>query len=158
MSILIFDKSVCSICNLVIKNTEEHYSFPSFVINVKEPIFYFNDKSFHTSCLSKKEDSNIAINFANTFLNKIKPSNRICIIKGNLIKNYDDHIFIDLLTTNKTETLFEYNFAHIDRRNIPSWSKKELFVNEINNYIESPNKWQEISNQNNYLKKLLKNL
>lgn len=60
MSILIPGTTRCPICSLEIENKNEAYSFPAFVINVNDPLYYFNDASFHRQCLGNTKGGEIA--------------------------------------------------------------------------------------------------
>jgi hypothetical protein len=157
MAFLFFNKTVCKICSSVIKEEDQYYSFPSFVVNIRDPVYYFNDQTFHINCLNSNPHSENAIGYSKHFLDKIKPGNRICIIGKNLITDYKYHIFIDLLTSNLNDSLHQYNFVHIDKRNLINWHKRDHLIKALVN-LKEDNNWQEINSEKIYLNTLINNL
>jgi hypothetical protein len=156
MAILIFNKSLCPICQRPIKEGDDYYSFPSFVVNTKEPLYFFNDQTFHLKCLKQDKLGEIARTYAGNFAEKVKPPNRRCIIGGNLITTFEDHIFIDLLTSDQNSFLHQFNFAHIDKKNLAHWQEREGIISELVKMYRSDT-WQEVDG-NNYLLNLIERL
>lgn len=156
MSILILGTTRCRICNLEIESENEAYSFPAFVINVNDPLYCFSDASFHLRCLENTKEGQIAVKYANLFMESIKPLNRICIIGGNLITKYENHIFIDYLTSDINEYLHKMNFSHIDKMNLPNWKNREEFILELVN-LKDGGEWKDVG-VNKYLDKLISQL
>ncbi len=72
-----------------------------------------------------------AIDYAEEFKNKVQPASRRCVIGGNLITDPDDHIFIDLLTSDRSSFLHQFNFTHIDKRNLIGWEEREKLIDQI---------------------------
>lgn len=156
MGILIFNKSLCPICKKPIKEDDEYYSFPPFIANSKEPLYFFNDQTFHLKCLKKDRLGEMAMAYAESFIEKVKPSNRRCSIGGNIITNFEDHIFIDLLTSDQSSFLHQFNFVHIDKNNLAGWQKREEFINELIKMYRN-DMWQEVDG-NKYLYNLIEKL
>ncbi|MEO5564412.1 MAG: hypothetical protein ABIR18_13280, partial [Chitinophagaceae bacterium] len=97
MAIVFLNSTICKLCNKILKEDEELYSFDAFVANANDPIFLYNDECFHRDCIEKDSLGKTAIGFADESRNKFM--NKHCIIGNNLITNSDDHLFISLLTS-----------------------------------------------------------
>lgn len=91
-------------------------------------------------CLKRHPIGDRAIEFAEKFLFKTRPENRICSVGGNIIRNFDDYIFIDLLTSNDQEELYGFNFMTLDRNNLKQWDDRDRFVQLAIQFIEL-DKW-----------------
>ena len=93
MAILIFNQ-LCLICNKKINDDVHYFSFPPFIQNIKDPLHKFNDYTFHIKCLERDTYGRKAIVFANEWIDKTRPDNRICIVSGNQITKMEDYIFL----------------------------------------------------------------
>ena len=153
MSILIFGITICPICGKPIFEEEPYYLFPAFVINILDPLYYFNDNAFHEKCLSENPLSQVAKSFSISCIERNKPANRICLIRGNLITDFRDHVSLGLFSTNKSNELYPFNYSHIDKRNIPDWKGKVLFRQKLEN-LASGFSWKEIDDKL-YLRSLI---
>lgn len=142
MSILILDKTVCPICQKVIKAKDKYYSFPAFVINRNDPLYFFSDGSFHYSCLMTTELGEVAIAYAELFIQAVNPANRKSIVSGNMITDYENHIFIDYLTMNKNSMLNNFNFAHIDKSELLDWRERKNVITELTR-LRNSGEWNE---------------
>lgn len=140
MAIFFTENNNCSLCNDKIKTEGEIYMFPPFIQNTKDIYYKFNDTGFHFNCLKNDKLGKQAILFAEEYIYKTRPQNRICIIGGNLIQNFDDYIFIDMLTSNKEEPLFRFNFTTLDKNNLNKWEDRETFIG-IADTFQKDNKW-----------------
>lgn len=144
MSILILNSTSCSICNNSLKENDDIYSFPAFLQNTKDPMYLFNDSSFHIDCLNNHVLGAEAIELAESFIYATRPSNRICKVGGNSIKSPDDYIFIDVLTTDKREDLYQFNLTTLDRNNLPKWLQKDEFI-RVAIEFKKQDKWGDFS-------------
>lgn len=144
MAITILNQSLCPICAKQLRHTDQVFSFPSFVQNAKDPYFQFNDSSFHVECLRSHPLGLKAMEFANQFLYATRPENRICIVGGDRIKNMEDYIFIDLLTSNDHEDLYRFNFVTLCKRNLEKWKDRKMFLVFAAKFKEL-DKWGDIS-------------
>jgi hypothetical protein len=156
MGILILNKTLCPICLWPIREGDDYYDFPPFIANTKEPLYFFNDRTFHVKCLKQTKKGETAKAYAESFIEKVKPSNRRCIIGGNLITEFESHIFIDLLTSDQKSFLHQFNFAHIDKKNLANWQKREELISELVKLYRS-DMWQEAAG-NKYLFSLIEQL
>lgn len=114
MAITILNSSKCSICSKEMKENDTIFSFPSFIQNANDVLFQFNDNSFHSECLRFHPQGTKAMKLADEFITKTRPENRICVVGGNLVKKMDDYIFIDLLTSDEIEPLYNFRFTRLD--------------------------------------------
>lgn len=156
MAMLLEDQSICPICGKVLNNNERNFSFPAFISNTKDDLYQFNDSSFHIDCLNDHPSGDKAIRLANQFIFKIRPENRVCAVGGNVIKSYEDYIFIDLLTSNDQDELFQYNLTTLDRKNLPNWKEKDQFLMIALKFKED-NKWGDLGTSK-YLDNLIEQL
>ncbi len=156
MAILLLGKTNCTICNNTIYENEEYYSFPSFVINTKDEIYFFNDSSFHCHCLTTMPSSESALQMAELFIKSVKPENRKSIITGKAIIIYKNHVFIDYLTSDKKDFLYKFNFAHVDKTELSIWKQRESLIDHLIK-LKSSDNWKELEG-GKYLTKLIDDL
>ncbi|HVU55803.1 MAG TPA: hypothetical protein VHD83_12155 [Puia sp.] len=154
MSILLLGKSTCRICGLTINEGDQYYCFPAFVINISDELFLFSDNNFHLDCLNRHKSTESAKKYADLFIEKIKPQNRICLITGKKIINQEDHIYIGYLTSNDKDYLHQFNFTHVCKSSLYSWESRKQLVEELIK-LKNSGKWKE-SNGQNYLENLIK--
>ena len=157
MSILILGKSCCKLCGNVLYRNEESISFPAFVINQVDPVAYYSDENFHSDCLNKISEAQEARALAQEFINRIKPTSRICAISGNLITDPNDHLFIELLTSDKNSPLYRFNYLHLCRSQLKNWTERAYFKKQITTLVKSGT-WQESNPANPYLNGLIQAL
>lgn len=50
MAIIINDRSICPICQKVIRSGDEVVGFPHFCGDPNNPLYFFTDTGFHKSC------------------------------------------------------------------------------------------------------------
>lgn len=153
MAIVITGKSKCPVCNEIINKNDDIVLFPPFVQNTNDPFYFLNDSAVHVKCLLNHELGKQALEYKNIIEKMTSPKYRICDIGGNLIKNPNDYIFFDLLTSAFEEKLSLFNFMTIDKKNIHKWNERQLFLNVAKDFI-SDGKWQSLSSFN-YLSYLI---
>ncbi|PIF46703.1 hypothetical protein CLU96_3742 [Chryseobacterium sp. 52] len=140
MAIIFRGSTVCSLCNDKIKTEDKIYMFPPFIQNTKDIYYKFNDTGFHFNCLKNDKLGKQAILFAEEYIYRTEPKNRICIVGGHLIQNFNDYIFIGMLTSDKDEPLFRFNFTTLDKNNLNKWEDRETFIG-IAERFQKENKW-----------------
>ncbi len=155
MGIEIKEELICNLCGMSLQNEKEIYSFPAFVANAKDPMFYFNDQSFHLECL-KSANGRKAIELSEKCLASIKPMNRICEVDGKLIILQEDYLFIPLLTSNEKDPLFKFNYLTFNRKNLNKWIKRNEFVYLAKKFA-SDDFWQD-SSEYPFLDNLIKEM
>lgn len=121
MSLIIIGQSRCSICQQVINEAEKYYQFPAFVDNSSDPMNKYNDANCHLKCLNNEEQGYQATRLAEKFVEGLKPENRRCFIKGTIISNADSDLYFGLLSSDKNNRAWVYNFTHFDRGNLIFW-------------------------------------
>ena len=156
MSILLLGKSTCPICGLTINEGDQYYSFPAFVMNIRDELLFFNDNSFHLDCLNRHELGEIAKKYADLFSERIKPENRICLNTGKHVTGPEDHIYIGYLTSNGEDYLNEFNFTRVCKSGLADWGLRKPLVEALVR-LKNSGKWQELAGQD-YLGKLIEQL
>ena len=147
MGLLFADKTICTLCKKSIEGGDQIYSFPAFVQNTKDPFYQFNDSAFHINCLNKNPLSTRAIEFANTFIFKTRPENRICQVSGKMITDSKNYLFIDLLSSALHEDIYKFNFLTFDTNNIKFWVLRDEFVITASKF-KNDKKWGDIGSFN----------
>lgn len=150
-----FDISECAVCGQLIRSGDDLVSFPPFVANTKDPLYVFNDATFHAHCARSHPLGENAISLSDKFISHTRPTNRICIVSHELIATPEEYVFTGVLTSDETESLSQFNFVTLNRKNIPLWNRREAFVNQLRHFIQQ-DKWQELSGGNKMLQELLK--
>lgn len=153
MAIVINAQSKCPLCNQIIVENEKIILFPPFVQNMKDSFYLFNDRGVHRTCLFKHPLGEQALLYLDEIIFKTRPENRRCDIGGNMIESIDNYLFIDLLTSDENEALYEFNFMTLDKRNISQWIDRFLFLNLASQFYEE-NKWESLT-EFHYLKYLI---
>lgn len=151
---LFYTNQKCRLCQKGMDNIEHLFAFPAFISNTLDPFYQFNDSVVHLECLQEDPLGNRAIKFADQFFFSTRRENRICIIGKNIIKNFEDYIFIDLLTSNEREALYKFNFITLDRNNLEGWTDRSKFIATATKFKEE-NKWGDLSDFK-YLDNLIK--
>lgn len=153
MSILLLNKTVCPICHEAITDKDDYYSFPAFVINIKDPLYFFSDITCHLRCLNGNKMALVARKYAELFIERVNPTCRKCIVTGDIISDPQNHIFIEYLTSDESNYLHQFNFIHIDKRNLNQWDKAKDFKNALI-ALKKSGLWEEVANSN-YLSRLI---
>ena len=136
-----------------ITDKENAFSFPPFIQNTKDIFYQFSDSSFHITCLKNHMLGEKAIEFSEKYFLNTKPENRKCIVDKKIIKDYDDYIFIDLLTSNISDKLYKFNFTTLNKNNLNRWTDRENFVFLAKRFINE-GRWGDFSSYK-YLDKLI---
>lgn len=142
MALVLLGTTRCPICGSTIDTDYECYAFSHFVINKKDPLYFYTDSAFHKACIENDPLKAKADKFHNWELEASKPENRICMISGNLIDRMDRHIFIGLLTTNEDAFLYKFNYRHFDRAALSGWKERPILVAALQE-LNMSNKWND---------------
>ena len=153
MALLFLDLTKCSICGKVIKDTQKAYSFYPFIQNKKDPFFIFSDASFHLECLQQHPLGLTAISFGEQLIFETRPVNRRCKIDNEIISDYKDYIFFDLLSSNKEDDIYRFNFTTLNRNNLDKWKDRDQFL-EVAGKMIREDKWEDLTSFK-YLEKLI---
>lgn len=144
MGVILFGKTECRVCKELIMQDESIYSFASFIHNKKDNLFQFNDETIHQRCFRKSELALVAKEFSEKFFEATKPPNRICSVGKSLIKNENDYIFIDVLTSNSEENLSKFNLLTLDKNNLSKWVLRNEFIDHVLKF-QKEGKWEDFS-------------
>jgi len=130
MSILFTSLSTCCVCGKTIEKTmlnlDESVSFPPFIQNVSDPLYKFNDDNAHVECL-ENDLGRLALEARKNFELATRLSLRRCVVSGKPIVDWEDFIFIDMLTSDKNDPRYKFNFTVIGRNNLSKWKNLEEF-------------------------------
>ena len=144
---IIIEGMECRICNKKMSQNEI-ISFPPFISNSNDPLYFFNDSAFHMKCFQNHDMSSQVIDVMNYIKTILK--NKTCDVCSNIITNPDDFFGLGLLVRNKSDVLFDYNFFQCHNKCLNIWEKRDFVINEIKRNI---NNWDE-----HFIKIILDNL
>ncbi len=124
MALILVGKSTCFLCDNVITEDTPYRGFPHFVPNRNDELFVFSDSPVHIDCVNVAPNGEKANRYANEFVKFTRPENRKCVVTGELITKYEDHVIIGYLTSDETSPLHQFNFTHIHRNNLAQWESR----------------------------------
>ncbi len=65
----------------------------------------------------------------------LPPSKQNCVVDGKTFTSLDEYINFGLITSDKSEPLYAYNFTTIKRQNVSRWDDLENFVEMLKDLI-----------------------
>lgn len=149
MAIFIRGRSRCAICGRVVADGEEVLTAPAFSQNELDPLYKISDSVVHIGCLDKVGGSELVLGLVSVWNERTSPSCRRCLACGSVITNPDDYVFLGYLGDDES-WLGKYNFTHLHRSCLPSWSGRADFIRACEAAV-SAGEWK-----GDYLKSLLK--
>lgn len=150
MAIVLLEGSECPLCGNILRDSSDLFLFPPLISNMNDPLYIFSDSGVHETCLEKDSLCSEAKYFANK-LTAMPPY--ICAISGNKIKNHANAILIGLLTSNRQESLFQFNFLKMDRQQLHKWKDRSLFIETATRFIEE-GKWKGVATLQHWINEL----
>ena len=84
-------KTVCPICDTVIREEQAIVSFPPFVGNELDPLFLFHDAAFHEECIERHPLHVLAREQVREMQAKLTPKNCRCAVCTYAIDNPDEY-------------------------------------------------------------------
>lgn len=150
------DQSICPLCKTVMNDISNVIAFPPLTSNVKEPLFILSDNAVHKECLYKFRLKQDALLFKQQYNNNLPPNVVKCIVDHEEIKDPHDIISFNLLTSDKKEPLYPFNYEIINRKNVSKWKDRCFFIEKVKCFLER-NKWQPFG-EFNFLEYLIKEL
>ena len=132
MALLIYGKSVCTLCGKVIKQNEPTCSFPPFVMNELDPCFVFSDGAFHEDCVSKHAHGADALDRVNEWDSRVGPGKRKCVVCKTEVTDPDDYLLIEYLTDRESDPLRAFNYTHLHKSCLPGWASRSRFIELAN--------------------------
>jgi len=153
MALIFENQSKCPLCIRVLNNEKAYIEIPSLTTNTKDRLYIFSDNGVHIDCLSKNKLKGILFTQLSEYNDNLLLEGARCIIDGKIIDNPRDVLNLGLLTSDKNEKLFKYNFVTIKKANIKEWKDRDEFI-DLLNYFMSQGKWKSFS-EFNYLEYLI---
>ena len=135
MALRIRGKTSCPLCELVIHESDPVVCFPAFVSNELDPLYLFNDASFHHECFANHPLAEEAGSRNEAISERTSPENRKCTACGQLITEPDDYFCVYHLTDSPADALFQFNYLQLHRSCMADWPLKnelESLLNELN--------------------------
>jgi hypothetical protein len=138
MATILLDKTLCIVCGEAINEHRPFVAFSAFVVDENDPIFIFSDSACHDDCLAKHDLVDIATERFREWESNTGPGNRSCVVCKEEILDPDDYIMIDHLSSDDI-CISQYNYTHLHRSHITSWSDLDDALKKIKAYRESSN-------------------
>jgi hypothetical protein len=130
MAILILGKSICPLCNQVIKENDDIVMFSPFVSNKKDDLWFISDAVVHKNCRHKIPILERAINLHKEKEYSTLIENRLCNVCGEKVDNLEDYLTIGCISSDKDSDLYQFNFLNFHTSHVQYWKdlKKFLFL------------------------------
>lgn len=138
MALIFLDQTPCALCGDILRKGTDIRGFPPLMSNMNDPLYIFSDNGVHQSCLDKHPLGEEATYYADKAT--IPPASRTCIVSGKKLDDYHFYIGFGLLTSDRNESLYQFNFLQMDRRNLPEWKDRSLFIEVATKFIDD-GKW-----------------
>jgi hypothetical protein len=120
MALVFEGVSQCPLCGRLLKKSDAFALFPPMTNNMNDPLFIFSDAGVHTECVNlsqyKEELDRCMVLHANA-LETLKA-----------FKNPRDILFLGLLTSDKREGLYRFNYRVLNLAEISIWKEYEEFI------------------------------
>jgi hypothetical protein len=141
MALLIYGKSVCSLCGRVILQDELTCSFPPFVMNERDPCLVFSDGAFHEACVRNHKHGADALRRADEGASRVGPGKRKCVVCKTEVTNPDNYFLIEHLSDREDDPLREFNYTHLHKSCLPRWDGRFQFI-ELGNAALAAGSWK----------------
>lgn len=153
MAIFLKGLTKCPLCGKIIDD-DNFIMFPPFISNLNDKLAVFNDQTIHISCLNKHPLREEAIYFRQKYERKNR-ENKEKVIQLN--RNPRDFVFVPILTSDKEEKLYSFNFCLIDIQDIEGLPDHQILLSELKKFLLG-NKWKSLSSDFNLLSYLIQKL
>lgn len=100
----------CGICKKSISQNDKKIMFPSFVLNEKDPVYFFNDSTFHRKCFFNCQTSSRAMLMYHELKRRVQKTKECCICKKE-ITDPENYIFFGCFSSNYDLEIRKYNFT-----------------------------------------------
>lgn len=131
----------CPICGLQMTTDDEIVMFSPFVANRLDPVFTFSDAAFHATCFAQHPLSAQAMEWHEESKRSVQPGNRICAVCGEPILDPDDYFGTGLLTSDRANPLFEFNFVLLHRSHAGQWNRLGEFRRRVEE-VQASDAWK----------------
>lgn len=149
MAFIIEKESECCLCGFPLDSEKEFLLIPPLISNTRDPLYKFSDNGVHSECLNKSQLKDRLLKHISIYDKRIPPSKLKCIVDGRNISSPEKLISIGLLTSNKNDELYKFNYIDLNKDNLCRWNLREYFIEVGRKYLKE-NKWIS-SNEFNYL-------
>lgn len=157
MALIFEEYTTCALCEQILTEKDNYFSYPHMISNSLDPIFKISDAPIHYNCFDNYEFKAKAVRFASLFeKNKPKFSKDSYDVNNELITNPRDVLFIVLLTSDEKEALYRFNFCVLNKAKLKSWDDRLILIQEIEKFLRQ-GKWMSLGSSN-YLERLLEEL
>lgn len=137
MALLVRGRTHCPLCGRIIAAGDPVVSFPPLISNQLDPLFMFNDASFHRWCFDQHPLKAKIENVYQGYLSLCGPGKYKCIVCGEKIMNPDDYVCLGYFTNDPTHPLHRFNYMQFHRFCIAKWSDVADFRKILGRVIRS---------------------
>lgn len=113
----------CRICGKPISNEDQKIQFSPFITNEADPLFFFNDGTFHRTCFDNHSLASKVLMIRELAKPNASVANRISFISGKQLSDPNNCLSLGYLTTDPNDPLSEFNFAHFSKLELVSWDR-----------------------------------
>lgn len=153
MAIVIEEHSRCPLCDTVLNSSKEYLMTPPLISNTLDQLFILSDAGIHVDCLNNSKLKDKLLHHLASYNNRMPPSQIRCSIDNQLMQDPRDLLTFGLLTSDESESLFQYNFLSFNKRNIHKWESRLAFISTAEQFLLE-GKWQGLGDFN-YLSYML---
>lgn len=113
--------------------------FPPLISNMNDPLSPFSDAGVHSKCFEIHPLAATVNKYVGEHDNMI--SRPVTDLKGDVIDDPKDVIFMGMLTSDQSEELHKYNFLVLNNTKLASWTERELFLTVAQRFLDD-GKWK----------------
>lgn len=141
MAILVRGSTRCPICGEIIEEGDPAVTFPPFVANERDRLYFFSDAAFHEHCLDDHPDSAAGRKLAAEVLEHSDPDRRSCVVCGEVIRDPDNFLGFGYLTGDGELAASRFNYVQLHRSHIGSWQDLDAALEALEELRDS-GRWQ----------------
>ena len=128
MAILIYGKTRCCVCGVVIEGGSDIIGFPAFILNENDSLFRYSDTVCHRYCAESSPSARRMIQESNLYLSKTGPGSRHCCVCEAQITEYSEYFLIGYLGRDNPFGLHKFNYLQFHKAHIHSWVSAADFL------------------------------
>jgi hypothetical protein len=142
MALLFYGKTECPLCGKVVNKGQDIVSFPAFVGNELDPLWMFNDASFHAECFNEHPLAQNAKSRYAEIRERQGAGNRFCVVCKQEIRDPDDYFAVGHLVEDVLDPLYLYNYTQAHRTHFTMWAELPYFY-ELLVELKESGAWSE---------------
>ncbi|MBX3060918.1 MAG: hypothetical protein KF770_31035 [Anaerolineae bacterium] len=123
MTIIIYGKTVCSICGKVIRPDQKAIGLPHLISNELDNLFIYNDGAYHHLCFEKVPENEILFSYLRDYEELTERLN--AAISTGLINNPEEILSTGVLSSDPKNPLWAYNLKFYSKNTV---QEKELLT------------------------------